>query len=170
MTRSDRFKHLVIIVCFFIACAFASFAARAATGNATINYTPPTQYEDGTTLPATAIAGYAVSCTFTPNGGGAASACALDVTQIPGGTSRSATVKVTYPVVGGTACFVLKTVTTSGAQSDGSQPPACQPLPAVQPNDPTNLTITITLALNISSDTPIRVAVNEPVVTQEKSP
>jgi hypothetical protein len=165
MTRSDRFKHALICLAAILALTCIWHSAHAATGSTAVNYTPPTQYEDGTPLPASDIKGYAVDCKFTPTGGSTASVCTLDTTTLPGGTARTGTVKITYPVTGGTACFVLKTMTVA-AQSDGSQPPACQVLPAVQPNDPTNLTITITLTLNIASDTPIRVAVAEPVISK----
>lgn len=138
----------------------------AATGTSALSYTRPTTRVDGSTLAASEITGYAVDCTFTPTGG-TATACTLSTTTLPGGTSASGSVTITYPAVGGVACFKLRTLTGS-LSSPGSQPAACKDLPAVAPSDPTNLTVTITVALNVSSDTPIRVAVAEPVVTKSR--
>lgn len=148
-----------------VLAALVSGVASAATGSAAISLTRPTTYVDGSTLPSSAITGYSVGCTFTPTGGTAA-ACTLSTTTLPGGTSTGGTVSITYPAVGGTACFTLKTMTATN-MSDGSQPPVCKDLPGVKPSDPSNVTITITVALNIASDSPIRVAVAEPVVTRK---
>lgn len=152
-------KALLILV------SLVTGVASAATGSTALNYTRPTTYVDGSTLPSSAITGYTVGCTFTPTGG-TATACTLNTTTLPGGTSTSGSVTITYPAAGGTACFTLRT-NTATATSPGSQPAACKDLPALAPSDPTNLTVTITLAINIASDSPVRVAVATPVVTKQ---
>jgi hypothetical protein len=163
MTRSNRFIHFALMLSIVCACFCLSQIANAATANVTINYVRANTYVDGTPLPASSITGHAVDCSFTPTGGTAA-LCALTGSPFPGSV-QSGTVVVTYPPVGGQACFALKTLVGSNS-SNGSQPPVCVALPAIKPGDPTNVTVTITLAINLQSDTPIRVAVAEPVVTR----
>jgi hypothetical protein len=110
-----------------------------------MTWTRPTTYVDGQTLPAADILSYSILCTFTPNGGTGAP-CSMT----PGFFSGSATtgsVIVTYPNVGGQACFRL-TTRTAGSESDPSNE-ACAVLPALKPNPPGNLTITITANLTI---------------------
>jgi hypothetical protein len=74
---------------------------------------------------------------------------------------------LTYPATGGEACFTLRTTTTAGLVSIDSSPKACKTLAPVSPNPPTNVTVTITLALDLKSDSPITVALaGPPVVTK----
>ncbi len=140
--------------------------AQAATATTAITFTRPTTYTDGSTLAASAITGYAVDCQFTPTGSSTATACTMTGSPLPGGTATGGNVTLTYPAAGGNACFVLRTLV--GSASSAGSAPVCKALAAVPPSDPTNVTVTITLAINLESDSPIRVAVAQPVVT--KSP
>jgi hypothetical protein len=107
-----------------------------------------------------AITGYAVDCTFTPTGGTAA-ACTLAGSPLPG-SAQSGNVTVTYPAVGGSACFSLRTLV--GTNSSVGTAPVCKTFDAVAPNPPTNVTVTVTVALTLKSASPITVA-GAPVVT-----
>lgn len=162
MDMKFKVQQYLIGLCAILALSFVWGAATA--DPVALTFTRPVAYTNGSALPTTAITGYAVDCTFTPTGGTAA-VCALTGSPLAGGTNQVGTVQLTYPAVGGEACFKLRTLV--GQQtSAGTQPAVCRTLAALVPNDPTNLTITITVAVNISSDTPIRVAVVEPVVTR----
>lgn len=146
-----------------IALSIISAIACAATGTAALSFIRPTTYVDGSALAASAITGYAVDCTFTPTGG-TATACASSPATLPG-TAQSGNITLTYPAIGGQACFVLRTLVGTNS-SAGSSPPACKALAPIAPSDPSNLTVTITVALTISSATPITVAMTPPVVTK----
>lgn len=159
----DGFVHWALLMVALLVLAGFSAAAHAATGTTALTFTPPTTNSDGSALAASDITNYTVVCTFTPPTG-AASTCVTDTTTIAGGTNKVGTLKITYPVSGGQACILLKTNRSDGVQGAGSQPPACTTLPAIKPNDPTNVTITVTLAINLQSDSPITVAAVTPVV------
>lgn len=137
----------------------------AATAPASITFTRPTTWSNGSPLAASDIAGYQVECQFTATGSTSSVPCTLTGAPLAGGTSQSGSVTVTYPPIGGQACFSLRTVAVGGMLSPGSTPPACKTLPALTPSDPSNVTITVTLAISIKSDAPVTVAMSAPVVT-----
>lgn len=142
--------------------------ANASTGNAALTAAAPTTYVDNTPLPASAIVGYNIDCQFTPAGSSTATACTMSPTSVIGST-MAASVTLTYPAAtGGKACF-RTAAKTAVAVSDLSPLGAnsCKDLPAVGPSAPGAVTVTITLALNLTSDTPITVALaGPPVVTR----
>jgi hypothetical protein len=153
--------------CLTILLLCVAGVAEAATGNASITLTRPTAYTDGSPLAASAITGYAVDCQFTATGATSSTTCTLTGSPLPGGTATGGNVTLTYPAAGGNACFVLRTLV--GALSSAGGTPVCKALPGVPPNDPTNVTITVTLAINLESASEIRVAsveVAKPVVAQ----
>lgn len=148
----------------FAALAVLSIAsAHAATGSVAISFTPPSAYTDGTPLPAASINSYQITCLFTPTGG-VAGACGLNTVALPGGSSTGGVVSITYPAIGGQACFSLRTV--AGVISSAASTPVCKTFAAVDltPNPPSNVTVTVTLTLNLSSASPITVAAASPVV------
>lgn len=127
------------------ALALAACAAHAATN--TTNYVPPTQYDDNvTTLPASQIAGYDITCRLVPVTG-ADQACTLSKTRLAGGTATSDTLTATIPAAGGQLCIKVKTVTTTGLTSTNFSNETCKTFAAVNPNPPTGLQI---VQLNIS--------------------
>lgn len=166
MTRRDRIVHFFLALAILALFACLSGIASAGTANAAFAITRPTAYADGTALPAANIASYPVACMFTPTGG-SATACTFTPTSFAGSV-LTGSVALTVPPDGGRACFTLKTHLVNGVDSDpGAE--ACKDVPAVKPNAP-GYTITITLAINLESDTPIRVAVADPIVTKEQTP
>ncbi len=147
----------------FLALAVLPAFAPAATGIATISFTRPTTYSDGSALPASAITGYAVDCQFTPTGG-AAAPCTLTGSPFAGSV-QSGNVTITYPPVGGSACFSLRTLV--GSLSSVASAASCKTFDAVTPSPPTNVVVTVSLSLNLSSASPITVVASTPVVTQK---
>lgn len=107
--------------------------------NATYTWTPPTTNSDGSALPAAQIAGYNISCKFTPTDGTAGS-CTLSKTSLAGGAATTDSLTATIPAVGGTLCVTLATRSTSGRVS-GPSNEACKVFAAVDPNPPTNLRV-----------------------------
>jgi hypothetical protein len=97
--------------------------AEAATGTAAITLTRPTAYTDGTPLAAADIAEYPVVCRFTPTG------------------ATSST--------GGRLCLRIR-ATANGVNSDPSNE-TCKDVPAVAPNAPGSVTITITIIVSTDS-------------------
>lgn len=154
---------LALVAAFFLWLICSG--AFAATGTASLTFTRPSTYIDGSALAASDITGYAVECTFTPTGGVVAP-CTMTGATLPG-TAQSGAVTLTYPAKGGQACFVLKTLVGS-TSSAGTQPPACKTFAPIPPSDPTNLTVTIALVMNVTSASPIIVTMSGPKV--EKSP
>lgn len=136
--------------------------ASAATGPSTVSWTPPTTYTDGSVLPAAALSGNKIGCLFTPTGGTAAP-CTLSANTAAGSAS-SFTANLTYPAVGGTACFTV--IATAGGVDSAPSNATCKTLAALVPNPPTNVTVTVTLTLNLTSASPISVAMAPPVVTR----
>lgn len=162
--KSARFSFCLALLgaCFlWIVCDVAG----AATGTASLTFTRPTTYIDGSALPVTDITSYQAECTFTPTGGTAV-ACVMTGGTLPG-SAQSGVITLTYPAKGGQACFVLKTF-VGPTSSAGTQPPACKTFAPIPPSDPTNLTVTITLVMNITSASPIIVTMSDPKV--EKTP
>lgn len=139
---------------------------HAATGNAAISFTRATTYTDNSALATADITGYAVGCTFAPTGGTAAACTGFTGSPLAGGSNQAGTVTMTVPAAGGQVCFTLKTLTAI-ASSAGTAP-FCKTFADTRvPGDPTNATLTITLTLNLTSASPITVALaGPPVVTR----
>lgn len=141
--------------------------ALAATSPQTGTWTAPTTYVDGSALASSDITGHDIDCQFTPTGGVAA-ACNFAPTSTTGsGTSFAVT--VTYPSnTAGKACFRVRTKTASAVSAYGPLiAGSCRDLPALTPSAPGAVTITVTIALSLTSDSPITVAMAEPVVTRQ---
>lgn len=143
-------------------CALPTFAA---TGSSSVTWARPTTYTDTSPLPASAISGNKILCTFTPTGGTAAP-CTLSGNSAPG-SAQSFTATLTYPAAGGAACFQV-IATANGVDSAPSPiaAAACKTFEPLPPSTPGNVTVTITLALTITSETPITVAMAAPAVTR----
>lgn len=162
----EGFVHWALLMVALLVLVGFSAAAHAAGGTAQLTTTLPTTYVDGSALASSAITGSDIDCQFTPTGSSTATACASSPTSVTG-AAATASVSITYPAAtGGKACFRMRTKTAS-AVSDWSALGAnsCKDLPALAPSAPGAVTVTITLSLNLKSDTPITVAVNQPVTT-----
>lgn len=152
---------LTLALCTSIACA--------ATGTAAIGYTGSSTYTDGSALNPADIQFYAATCSFTPTGASAAGACTAANFPNAVGTATSISGTLSVPAKGGKACFQV-TARANGVDSAPSAIVAatsCKTFDPLPPSSPTNITVTITLALTISSDSPISVAMAEPVVTKK---
>lgn len=164
MTRTNRFRHLVLALAFILLFVCLGQIANAATGTAAGTWTRPTAHEDASPLAASAITGYALTCEFTPTGG-ASAACASFTPATFAGTATSGTITVSnLPATGGQLCLTLSTVTSYSRSAPS--PAQCKAVDPVKPNAPSNFTITVTVAINLQSDSEIRVAVADPVVTR----
>lgn len=118
-----------------------SVSAIAATG--TLSFTRPTTYADGSALPASAIASYTVSCSYTPTGGSAAACVGLTPATLPGSAIGGA---LTFTVTtNGQACFTLQTVDTGGRTSVPSNA-ACKAIILPNPGPPTDVTVAFTIS------------------------
>lgn len=140
--------------------------ATAATSSQTGNWSASSTYTDGSPLAVADITGHEIDCQYTPVGGVAA-ACSFTPTSTTGsGTSFAVT--VTYPSnTAGKACFRVRTKTASAVSAYGPLiAGSCRDLPALAPSAPGAVTITVTLALTLNSDSPITVAMSDPVVTK----
>jgi hypothetical protein len=124
--------------------------AEAATGTAAITLTRPTAYTDGTPLAAADIAEYPVVCRFTPTGATSSTACTTSPTALPGGTATGGAVTIAnLPAKGGRLCLRIR-ATANGVNSDPSNE-TCKDVPAVAPNAPGSVTITITIIVSTDS-------------------
>jgi hypothetical protein len=160
-------RSLIVALAIIGSLAFACIqTASAATSSAAVTWTRATAYTDGTSLPASAISGHKIVCTFTPASGTAAP-CTLSASSAAG-SAQTLTTTLTYPAVGGQACFQLVT-TANGVDSVPSAvtAAACKAFDPLTPNPPGNVSVTITLALTLTSDSPITVAMAAPVVTKK---
>jgi hypothetical protein len=159
-------EHRIVgVLAFALIAVCIAGIANAATS--TLAFTRPSTYSDGSTLPSSAITGYVVTCTFTPTGGTASACTGLTGSPLAGGTNQAGSITFTAPAAGGQACVKLFTQTATAADPVGSSPACTTVADTRTPGSPTNVTVTVTVALQISSDTPIRVAVSEPVVTRK---
>lgn len=161
---TDR-KKLALIALAGFAAFICIERAYAAGGTAQLTTVLPTTYVGGDPLASTAITGSDIDCQFTPAGSSTATACTSSPSSVTGAAS-TASVSITYPAAtGGKACFRMRTK-TANAVSDWSVLGAnsCKDLPALAPSAPGAVTVTITLSLNLKSDTPITVAMAQPVV------
>jgi len=124
--------------------------ALAATGTATITWTRPTTYTDGSVLAASAISGNAIDCVFTPTGG-VATSCGSTPATVAGGNTATGTVTLTYPVQGGRACFRVRALVGSvSSDPSAERPEACKDFEALKPNAPSNVTVTITVSVVVN--------------------
>lgn len=150
----------------FLALAACSFPkAHAASAPSTVNWVRPSTYTDNSVLPVAAISGNKILCTFTPTGG-AAAPCTLAASTTTG-AAQTFTTTLTYPAIGGRVCFQV-VATAGGVDSAPSAQTAssCADVPALTPSAPSNVVISISIALTLKSATPITVEVAEPVVAR----
>lgn len=123
---------------------------HAATAVARVTLIAPTAYTNGTPIPAGAITSYEVECDFIATGTTTKTNCDFTPTTLtPAQLTRDLT--VTYPGVGGTACFYsrARTATQVSARSpDGPQ--NCKPLPAdpLIPNAPGAVVVVVTVSIS----------------------
>lgn len=158
-------KHTRLIAALLLISLFGSFV-QAATSAQTGTFAAPVQYTDNSAIPAGAILGYDIDCQFTATGASTSIPCVFAPTTT---VASPFNVSVTYPAdTGGKACFRVK-ARTAGAVSALSPLIAgsCRDLAPLAPQAPGAVTVTITLSLNMKSDTPITVAMSEPVVTRQ---
>jgi hypothetical protein len=135
-------KNLILILSLLPLSAIA----QAATG--ALSLTPPTQYTDGSPMPASAITGYDVQCTtWTPTGGAAVSCTQFPNVLLPG-TATGGTLAGTIPATGGKACFHLRTK-TAPADSAWSND-ACKTFAPLVPNPPSNVTVAVVIGINMA--------------------
>lgn len=156
-------KHLIQAVTLLLLASPAF--AQSATGS--IAATRPTTNSDGSTLAASDIAGYTWSCQFTPTGGNAAPCAGFSGGTVTG-SNPNTTVTFTAPAAGGKACFSGVTRTVAGMVSAPSAITAasCKDIAPSIPNPPGNVQVTVTLTLNLTSASPVTVALaGPPVVT-----
>lgn len=163
MNRSTDRLVQVTAIAVLILCVVG--VATAATSPTSITFTRPTTYIDGSPLAASSITSYTISCDWTSTGATTSQPCTLSTTTIPG-QSTTGTLTLTYPASGGSACFTLRT-NVGSVQSIASSPAACKTLDAIAPNPPSNVTVTVSVALQLSSASPITVVAATPVVTQK---
>lgn len=153
-----------------LALALTTVLACAATATSTITTTAPTIYTDGTALNPADLAGYELVCSFTPTGATSGACTASTPSSTSSGAVLNQTVTLTYPAAGGQVCYQTRARSTNG--NIGAPSPitaaSCKTLPDSRiPGTPSNTTITITLALTISSATPISVAMAAPVIASK---
>lgn len=122
---------------FLLALSMGLAHAQAATGS--LSFTPPTQYENGAPLPASAITGYDVQCSAWTPAGGARGACTIFASVALAGNATGGTVTGTVPASGGVACWQIRTKV--GAVPSAWSPEACKTFAAVLPNPPSNVTV-----------------------------
>jgi hypothetical protein len=157
-------KRYLLTLAAILIFSFVWGAATAATGAAAGTWTRPTTYVDTTPLPASAITGYVLTCRFTPTGGAAAPCSSFTPSTFPPGALSGDITVSNLPPTGGNLCLTLNTQTAAATSDNGVE--QCKPVPAVRPNAPGAFTITVTVAINLESDSEIRVAVADPVVTR----
>lgn len=119
-----------------------------AASQATLSFTPPTQYTDGTAMPASAITGYDVQCSgWTPTGG-ARVACTQFAAVVLAGNATGGVLTGSIPGTGGTACFQVRTKT---ALADSAWPnEKCKTFAPLIPNPPGNVTVAVVVGMNMT--------------------
>lgn len=110
---------------------------------ATLSYTPPTTYTDGSPLPAADILGYEFRC-----GAGTSAGVSCTPLTLPG-TATGGTMVITGPAAGFTACVEGATRVAAGL-GPYSSPPACKTFAAIPPNPPGNVTIAVVIGINMA--------------------
>lgn len=148
MRKSFTLPGVATIVALVLVLCAAAIPAQAATAGLT--FTRPATYTDGTPLPAAEIASYNVRCSsFTPTGSTTPGSCPAVTPASLAGTATGGTLTLTLPAGGGSACFQLQTVSTSGATSDWTAP-ACKTFAPLVPNPPANVTVAVVIGLNMA--------------------
>jgi hypothetical protein len=131
-----------------LAALLFSANAFAVTGVANLNYTRATLYTDGSPMPASAIGGHPVSCTFRAASASTFTPCVGQTPLELRGDVTSGAVTFTFPNEGGRVCFTIRT-RVGNFTSDPSSPEACRdlaPVPLI-PREPGNVTVTITVTI-----------------------
>lgn len=135
-------KKLCALLALLVSPAFA----QSATGNVT--FTRPTQYTDGSALPAAAITGYEVRCVgFTPTGG-TRGPCTQFPTVTLAGTALSGVITGTVAASGGTAYFAMITKTATGDSALSNE--ASKVFAPLVPNPPGNVTVAVVIGINMA--------------------
>ena len=132
-----------------LALLFAG-TAQAAAGTAAGQFTRASSFTDGTPLAAADVVNYEIDCVFTPTGG-VAGPCVSSPAATP---TNSFTVTLTYPAIGGRACFRTKTRTTNGALSDFSpylaNGASCRDFSAPAANPTSGVTVTVVVSVSVA--------------------
>lgn len=118
-------------------------SATCIAAGASLTFTAPTTYADGSPLPASDIAQYDIDCGFKAKGGTSYTPCVALSPALLGATATGGALTFTIPGVGGDACFKLRTVTIGGGVSPWTDA-KCKTFPGLTPNAPGNLTVTVT--------------------------
>lgn len=141
---------------FIVGFILGMFAGVKTADAATLSYTAPTTYTDGSPLPASAITGYEFRC-----GAGTTAGVVCTPLSLPG-TATGGTMAITGPGTGFTACVEGATrVATVAGQSYPVPPwsgpglgaysaPVCKTFPPLQPNPPGNVTIAVVIGINMA--------------------
>lgn len=130
-----------VVTGFIVAFALGLWAGSAAS--ATLSYTAPTSYIDGSPLPASAITGYEFRC-----GAGTTAGITCTPLSLPG-TATGGTMVITGPATGFTACIEGRTLVALGP-GPYSSPPFCKTYAAVPPGPPGNVTIAVVIGINVA--------------------
>ncbi len=115
----------------------------AISSAATLTYTPPTTYTDGSPLAASAITGYEFRC-----GAGTTAGITCTPLSLPG-TATGGTMAITGPATGFTACVEGRTLVALGP-GPWSSPPACKTYAAVPPSAPGNIVIAVVIGIDVA--------------------
>jgi hypothetical protein len=115
----------------------------AGAETATLSFTRPTTYTDGSPLPAAAITGYEFRC------GAGTSAGVTCPTLTLGGTATGGSMTLTGPASGFTACFEGRTLVAAGP-GPYSAPPVCRSFPPLQPSPPGAITVAVVIGVNVA--------------------
>jgi len=110
---------------------------------ATLTYTAPTTYTDGSPLPASAITGYEFRC-----GAGTTAGITCTPLTLPG-TATGGTMIITGPASGFTACIEGRTLVAAGP-GPYSSPLYCKAFAAVPPSPPGNVVIAVVIGINVA--------------------
>lgn len=149
----DLFRLPIRLAVWLVALAFLSFSGLALAADATLTWQPPTEYTDGSPLPAVDLRETVVQW-LTCDGTWPADGAPQSV-SVPAPASSAV-----IAVPPGRTCFRAAVVTVLGAQSDWSST-AVKVVPAPTPNPPTIIEIDIraTATLEPTSDGGLRLTV-----------
>lgn len=167
-------RVLIILAAIALVCLLPMVGMSADQPMSTIGRAPLTN-TNGTNITAGNgdLTGFDIDCQFTPAGSTTAAPCTYTPQSKAGaivpGAALSASVTVTYPAAGGKACFRYR-VKSATAVSDWSpylaNSASCATLAALVPSAPDGVTVTVTLSLRLTSDSPIAVVMSDPIVTR----
>ena len=133
-------KRLIVLFSFLPVIAFAQ--------SAILTFTPPTQYTDGSSMPASAITGYDVQCSkWTPTGGVAGICSQFAAAVLPSGATGG-TLTGTIPATGGQACFQIRTKTAAAVSAWTAD--NCKTFAPLVPNPPGNVTVAVVIGINMA--------------------